>query len=76
MRRHRRPSFVIDAPVTEDLEVLGAVPFVGVGLVERVVQCDTFHGHLSDTVDGVRCGYARGFEDRRRDVDAMVPLVP
>jgi hypothetical protein len=41
--RHRGPAFVVDAAVSEHLEVLRLMPLRGVGVVERVE-----HAHALD----------------------------
>jgi hypothetical protein len=65
---------VIDAAITEHLEVLSLVPLGRLGIVERVQHARALVGRLLHAVHNSRRGDARGFEHRRRDIDHVTEL--
>ena len=50
-RAHRPPAVVVDRPVAEHLEVLRAVPVLGVGVVERLGEAHALYRRLRDAAD-------------------------
>ena len=69
-----QPAVVVDGAVAEDLEVLGRVPARRLGVREGVGQAHAFDGRLRRPVHALRLGQAGRLQDRRRDVDDVVPL--
>ena len=68
-RADRPPAVVVDGPVAEHLEVLGAAVARRVGVVEGVREADAVHGGLRDAPDlGGRLD-AEQVEDGRHHVD-------
>jgi hypothetical protein len=71
-----QPALVIGRPVAEHLEVLGGVPFLGLGIGEGVEQADALHGRQRRAVD--HCGFWQrcSLQDSGGDVDDMAELAP
>ena len=71
---HGRPALVIDAAITEHLEVLGLVLVGRFGIVEGVQHADALDRVLLHAIHKQWLGKSRCFENRRRNVDHMVEL--
>jgi hypothetical protein len=65
---------VVDAAVSEHLEVLRLMALGGIRIVERVSRADAFDRPLLDAIDEQRLGQASWIQDRRRDADHVVEL--
>ncbi len=72
---HRRPSFVVDAAVAEDLEILRLMPLGRLGIVEAVSHARAVHRLLTDAVHAGWLGDAGGLQHRGGDVDDVVELI-
>ena len=69
------PTLVVDASVSEHLEVLDVVALGRFRVAEAVEHRRSLHRALGDAVDHPRLGKAGGLEDRRSDVDDVAELV-
>jgi hypothetical protein len=68
------PALVVDRAVAGDLEVLGRVPLLGLGVVKRIDQTLAFHRHLPRAVHDLGLGQTGRFQHGRRDVNHMAEL--
>ena len=72
-----QPAVVVDGAVAEDLEVLGLVPAPSPWRRQTCRPCSRLRsGSGRRPVHPLRLGQAGRFEDRRRDVDDVMPLRP
>src|SRR5262245_37072507 len=76
MLGHRRPAFVIDAAITQHLEVLKRSAARSFRVVEGVAHADALDWPLRHAVDHNRLRQAEHVENRWRDVDHVMPLAP
>ena len=69
-----QPAVLVDRAIAEDFEVLRGVSARSLGVGERIGQAHAFDRSLDRSIDALRLGQAGRFQNRRRDVDDMVPL--
>ncbi len=74
MRRMSQPGIVIDAAIAEDFKVLRLVSVLRFGVVKRVKHAHSLNGSLQRAVHDFGFGQSRRFENRRSDVDDVMPL--
>ena len=65
---------MVDPAIAEDLEILGQMRALRAGIIEGIDHADALDRGLRRTVDRARLGQTSGFEDRRGDVDHVMPL--
>ena len=70
----RGPALVVDAAVTEHLEVLSRAALACAGVVERVRHRHAFEWDLRHAVDALGLRQTRRLQHRRRDVDHVMEL--
>ena len=69
-----KPAVAVNAAIAHDLEILGLVSALGLGILEGIKHAHAFNRSLDGAVDALWFGQTRGFEHSGSNINDMVPL--